>query len=477
MRKTLKRCLLATLSVIMLVCSVMLAACAKPSVSLDKTSATINEGETTTIVATVENYDGDVNWSSSDESVATVSNGVVFGVKAGKATITATADKAQAKCEVTVNSIAVWKADAEYKFYVGDNVDFNEYVEKIDGVEYSFKIKQEDNEAKAIEDGVFKTYKKGEYVVTLTAKTEEITSTANKTILFEERLQKGVTENADGTVTLSGVHYTEACGFFSVANKIDNSYIAWEGEYGVGTFVEFEFKGNNMPTVMFFADAIHGNMTNYHYLGSHQENVLDENGQPVLNADGTNKTQNVHDYELLNQKGLIVTPGIATENKSGWTNGNIHRFTIYGPNRFESSADAGQTCVGNAGNHNVAAAISYAYLNRVEGTAVNPLGGTFDMFVQGGTQYQGAGVKEGLSSEKYANTNFKYVVGTVQEGDKVFVVAKMYNADTNTLIGELTVDTKLTADTLTAGSIVAYAAVKQDGGDTTFKYKAPYTND
>ena len=64
-------------------------------VTLNKTSATLTEGETETLTATVAPNgatDKTVTWSSSDETVAAVdANGVVTAVKAGTATITATA--------------------------------------------------------------------------------------------------------------------------------------------------------------------------------------------------------------------------------------------------------------------------------------------------------------------------------------------------------------------------------------------------
>lgn len=77
-------------------------------VTLDKTSAEIDVGKTLQLVATVkptEATDKSVTWSSSDTSVATVSNnGVVTGVKDGKAIITVTTAEGgfTATCSVTV---------------------------------------------------------------------------------------------------------------------------------------------------------------------------------------------------------------------------------------------------------------------------------------------------------------------------------------------------------------------------------------
>ena len=63
------------------------------SVTLNKTSASVKQGRTITLTATVapENATNkNVTWSSDNESVATVNNGVVTGVAPGNATITVT---------------------------------------------------------------------------------------------------------------------------------------------------------------------------------------------------------------------------------------------------------------------------------------------------------------------------------------------------------------------------------------------------
>lgn len=78
------------------------------SVSFDVTTAEVEEGATVTITATVlpaNAADKTLTWKTSKASVATVTDGVVTGVAAGTATITATANdgsKEKATCVVTV---------------------------------------------------------------------------------------------------------------------------------------------------------------------------------------------------------------------------------------------------------------------------------------------------------------------------------------------------------------------------------------
>ena len=84
-------------------------AAAVESVSVNPIAATLKEGETATLTATVlpESANQNVVWSSSNTDVATVENGVVTARKAGAATIRVTSAKDEtrfAECEVTVKS-------------------------------------------------------------------------------------------------------------------------------------------------------------------------------------------------------------------------------------------------------------------------------------------------------------------------------------------------------------------------------------
>ncbi|WP_238948869.1 Ig-like domain-containing protein [Clostridium sp. YIM B02569] len=76
------------------------------SISLDKSSMDLTLGDTKQVTATTTPASVQVNWSSSDESVATVdSTGKVTALKEGQATITATtADGVTATCAVTVTT-------------------------------------------------------------------------------------------------------------------------------------------------------------------------------------------------------------------------------------------------------------------------------------------------------------------------------------------------------------------------------------
>lgn len=80
------------------------------SISLNKLQTTIEQGDSETLIATVNPLDTDfpqVSWSSSDETVAVVTDGVVTAIAEGVAVITATADGKSCSCTVTVPHIPV----------------------------------------------------------------------------------------------------------------------------------------------------------------------------------------------------------------------------------------------------------------------------------------------------------------------------------------------------------------------------------
>ena len=79
------------------------------SVSLDKTSTTLEVGDEATLTASITPSNADnknVSWSSSNNNVATVNNGKITAVAEGTATITVTTEDGSktATCEVTVKA-------------------------------------------------------------------------------------------------------------------------------------------------------------------------------------------------------------------------------------------------------------------------------------------------------------------------------------------------------------------------------------
>ena len=71
------------------------------TVTISQETASVEVGSTVTLTATASDESA-ITWSSNDTDVATVSGGVVTGVSAGTATITATSGDAKATCAITV---------------------------------------------------------------------------------------------------------------------------------------------------------------------------------------------------------------------------------------------------------------------------------------------------------------------------------------------------------------------------------------
>ena len=80
----------------------------KDSISISKSSVSVNEGSSVKITAKASDSSMKIHWSSSDLNVAGVNNGVISGLRPGKATITASDEtgKIKASCVVTVNGVS-----------------------------------------------------------------------------------------------------------------------------------------------------------------------------------------------------------------------------------------------------------------------------------------------------------------------------------------------------------------------------------
>ncbi|MEE1121866.1 MAG: Ig-like domain-containing protein [Prevotella sp.] len=157
-------------------------------ITLDKTTAELTEGEILTLTATVtpENAtDKTVTWTSSDETVATVKDGVVTALKAGKATITAKAGEVSVTCEITVNAkvipatgIALDKTTAELT--EGETLTLTATVTPEDATDKTVAWTSSDETVATVKDGVVTALKAGK--VTITAKSGEVSATCEITV-------------------------------------------------------------------------------------------------------------------------------------------------------------------------------------------------------------------------------------------------------------------------------------------------------
>ncbi|MBO4594075.1 MAG: Ig domain-containing protein, partial [Clostridia bacterium] len=104
-------------------------------ISLNKSAATVMEGNTIELVATLEGTEGTVEWKSDAPSIATVNGyGLVTGIKAGTANITAKVGDKSATCVVTVVVEQSVKLDRKtVSSSIFDDVQLNATVKNITG--------------------------------------------------------------------------------------------------------------------------------------------------------------------------------------------------------------------------------------------------------------------------------------------------------------------------------------------------------
>ena len=156
-------------------CLITVEATPVTSVTLNRTSASLKAGETLTLTATVKPdnaTDKTVTWSSSDASVATVSNGVVTAKKVGSATITAKAGDKTATCAVTVvatpvASVILNKTTASLK--AGETVTLTATVKPDDATDKTVTWSTSDNSVAVVSGGVVTAKGLGTAVITAAA--------------------------------------------------------------------------------------------------------------------------------------------------------------------------------------------------------------------------------------------------------------------------------------------------------------------
>ena len=178
--------IMATAENVTAMCAVTVLANEVTGITLDITSASLKVNENITLTATVKPdnaTDKTVTWSSSDESVATVSNGVVVSHKIGKATISAKAGDKTATCEITVEatpvtSITLDKTSASLK--VKETVTLIATVGPNDATDKTVTWTSSDTSIATVKDGVVTAVKVG--TATITAKAGSKTATCTVTV-------------------------------------------------------------------------------------------------------------------------------------------------------------------------------------------------------------------------------------------------------------------------------------------------------
>ena len=196
-------------------------------VTLDKETVTIKEGETATLKATVlpENATNkNVTWSSSNENIATVANGVVTGIAEGTTTITVKTQDGSFEdiCQVIVEkNVSIIKVSGvkldktSLDMQVGEKINLVATIQPLDATEKDV-IWSSSNEqvAKISENGIIEALKEGTTTITVKTKDGSFTATCEITVVTktnsdddiytENEKQPGKIEQAGDSTTAKG---------------------------------------------------------------------------------------------------------------------------------------------------------------------------------------------------------------------------------------------------------------------------------
>jgi uncharacterized protein YjdB len=161
-------------------------------VTLDQTAVTLEIGETVTLVATIEPANATnqlVGWTSGNEDVATVDDGLVTAISAGSATISViTLDGSKiASCEVTVTeaSIAVTGVTLDQQTLAlepGGTATLVATVAPDDATDKSVTWSSSDNAVATVADGVVTAVADGTCTITVTTTDGGLTATCAVTV-------------------------------------------------------------------------------------------------------------------------------------------------------------------------------------------------------------------------------------------------------------------------------------------------------
>ena len=222
------------------------------SVTVSPATLPLTEGESGTLTATVSPSnatDKTITWSSSNAQVATVANGKVTAVKAGTATITATAGGKKGTCTVTVSvaTVAVTNISldiTEKELLVGETQQLTATVEPADATDPTVTWSTSDDKVATVARGLVTAVSEGTATITATAGGKNATCAITVLSTTPEAIDLGLSVKwADRN--LGATDPTGAGGFYSwgeteTKTNYAREYYKW---YGNGTF---PYEGNRL---------------------------------------------------------------------------------------------------------------------------------------------------------------------------------------------------------------------------------------
>ena len=202
-------------------CTVTVTAAFVPvtSVTLNKTTLEMTEGDEATLTATVKPdnaTDKTVTWTSSDATVATVTDGKVKALKAGSVTITATAGEKSATCAITVKAkvipvTSITLDKTTLSLVAGDEATLIATVKPDNATDKTVTWTSSDPSVATVADGKVHAVKLG--IAVITAKAGDKTATCTVTVaakvipvtsIWLDKSEMELTEGDEGSVRRHG---------------------------------------------------------------------------------------------------------------------------------------------------------------------------------------------------------------------------------------------------------------------------------
>lgn len=206
------------------------------ALTVEPTELNLEVGKSSTLKATVlpaNASDKVVAWSSSDESVATVTaSGSVRGIKAGTATITATADGKTATCTVKVNAVptAVKLSQEAADLEVGKQLTLTASVEPAEASQ-AIEWKSSNESVATVDKGVVTAVKEGNCNITATATGSSKNAICRITV--KAAGTGGTVTGPDGNTSLAKVKLTSAKNVKKKSIKVKWKAVAGAAGYQV----------------------------------------------------------------------------------------------------------------------------------------------------------------------------------------------------------------------------------------------------
>ena len=170
------------------------------NVALNQNNVTLNIGETTTLQATITPDNATnktVAWTSENEDIARVNNGIVTAIGPGETTITVTTQDGQktAKCTITViepepEEIHVEKVELNMQnisLEIGETATLVAVITPNDATNKNVTWTSEDENIASVNNGIVTAIGPGETMITVTTEDGEKTATCKITVTEEEQ--------------------------------------------------------------------------------------------------------------------------------------------------------------------------------------------------------------------------------------------------------------------------------------------------